>query len=112
MGVLARLRRSSPQDDEPEWTIVRESRALPVRIVLAICTALVGSIATTPMTAQVQLPSVNLGETNFEDGFADTFVGFESEIFSQVRPSTLTTLPRMRCSKMFGWGLTDIGCSN
>jgi len=27
-------------------------------------------MATTPMTAQVQLPSVNLGDTNFEDGFA------------------------------------------
>jgi len=70
MGVLASFRRSSAQDDEPEWIVVRERRALLVRAVLAICTALVGSIATTPITAQVQLPSVNLGDTNFEDGFA------------------------------------------
>jgi len=70
MGILVHFRRNSAQDDEPEWTTVRERRALSVRVVLAICTALVGSIATTPMTAQVQLPSVNLGDTNFEDGFA------------------------------------------
>ena len=70
MGVLARFRRSSAQDDEPEWIIIREGRALLVRAIFAICTALVSSIATTPMTAQVQLPSVNLGDTNFEDGFA------------------------------------------
>ena len=70
MCVLGRFRRSSAQGNEPEWTIVPEKRALSVKVVLAICTALVGSIATTPMTAQVQLPSVNLGDTNFEDGFA------------------------------------------
>jgi hypothetical protein len=70
MCVLGRFRRSSAQGNEPEWTIIPEKRALSVKVVLALCTALVGSIATTPMTAQVQLPSVNLGDTNFEDGFA------------------------------------------
>jgi len=70
MGILVHFSLNSAQDDEPEWTTVRERRAFSVRVVLAICTALVGSIATTPMTAQVRLPSVNLGDTNFEDGFA------------------------------------------
>src|SRR5260370_11783396 len=44
--------------------------AVMVKAVLTIGTALLGSIATTPMTAQVQLPTVNLEDTNFEDGFA------------------------------------------
>jgi hypothetical protein len=47
-----------------------QERTVLARAVLAICTALVGSITTTPMTAQVHLPVVNLGGTNFEDGFA------------------------------------------
>ena len=44
-----------------------QKRAILAKSVLTICTALVGSIATTSMTAQVQLPTVNLGDTNFED---------------------------------------------
>jgi hypothetical protein len=36
----------------------------------AICTAVMCCIAITPMRAQVKLSSVNLGDTNFEDGFA------------------------------------------
>jgi len=36
----------------------------------------------TPMTAQVQLPTVNLGDTNFEDGFAGP--GFLLEEFPDV----------------------------
>src|ERR1700688_1072260 len=47
-----------------------QSRTTLAKAALAICAALVGGIATTPMRAQVQLPGVNLGDTNFEDGFA------------------------------------------
>jgi hypothetical protein len=47
-----------------------QSRTILTKVVLTICSAVMGCIATTPMIAQVQLPSVNLGDTNFEDGFA------------------------------------------
>jgi len=47
-----------------------QRRAIWAKAALAICAVLVGGIATTPMRAQVQLPGVNLGDTNFEDGFA------------------------------------------
>ena len=70
MGIVVHSGRSSAQDDETDRMIVRERRALLVRGVLAICAALVGGIAISPMRAQVQLPGVNLGDTNFEDGFA------------------------------------------
>ena len=40
------------------------------KAVLTICATLVGGIATSPIAAQVQLPTVNLGFTSFEDGFA------------------------------------------
>ena len=70
MDVVADLWPSSAQDDEPEQIIGRERGTLLVRAVLTICTALAGSIAVPQMTAQVQLPAVNLGDTNFEDGFA------------------------------------------
>jgi hypothetical protein len=45
-------------------------RAILVKAVLSVCAAFMGGIATTPVSAQVQLPAVNLGDTNFEDGFA------------------------------------------
>jgi hypothetical protein len=47
-----------------------QRRAVLAKVALAMCTGLVGFSATTPMKAQVQLPGVNLGDTNFEDGFA------------------------------------------
>jgi hypothetical protein len=56
-----------------------QKRAILAKAVLA---ALVASIATTPVTAQVQLPAVNLGDTNFEDGFAAP--GFLLEEFPEV----------------------------
>ena len=48
----------------------RQSRTILAKAALTICTAVMGSVAATPMKAQVQLPAVNLGDTNFEDGFA------------------------------------------
>jgi hypothetical protein len=59
MDILAPLKQLRPQ-----------RRAILAKVALAICTALVGGLATTPMRAQVQLPGLNLGDTNFEDGFA------------------------------------------
>jgi hypothetical protein len=59
-----------------------QKRNLLAKAVLTIWTALVGGIATTPMIAQVQLPAVNLGDTNFEDGFAGP--GFLLEEFPDV----------------------------
>src|ERR1700726_795444 len=58
------------------------SRAILATPVLTVCAAFVGGLATTPITAQVQLPSVNLGDTNFEDGFAGP--GFLLEEFPDV----------------------------
>jgi hypothetical protein len=52
------------------------------KTVFTICTAVAGSVTTTLMTAQVQLPTVNLGDTNFEDGFAGP--GFLLEEFPDV----------------------------
>ena len=57
-------------------------RTISAKAVLTICTVLIGSVAATPMAAQVQLPSVNLGDTNFEDGFAGP--GFLLEEFPDV----------------------------
>jgi hypothetical protein len=48
-----------------------QRRAIRLGVVFAICAAMIGGPATTRIMAQVQLPSVNLGDTNFEDGFAD-----------------------------------------
>jgi hypothetical protein len=59
MDILGPLKQLRPQ-----------RRAILAKVALAICTALVGGTATTPMRAQVQLPGLNLGDTNFEDGFA------------------------------------------
>jgi hypothetical protein len=59
-----------------------QGRAILARTAFTICIALVGSIATTSMKAQVQLPTVNLGDTNFEDGFAGP--GFLLEEFPGV----------------------------
>lgn len=47
-----------------------QKRTILVHAILVLCTAFIGSIATTSVKAQVQLPNVNLGDTNFEDGFA------------------------------------------
>lgn len=58
ISILAALRRWGSQ-----------KRMILAKAGLTLCTALMGSVATTPMNAQVQLPSVNLGDTNFEDGF-------------------------------------------
>src|SRR5580658_5329730 len=57
-------------------------RTVLAKVSFAICTALVGGIAATSMRAQVQLPGVNLGDTNFEDGFAGP--GFLLEEFPDV----------------------------
>jgi outer membrane putative beta-barrel porin/alpha-amylase len=59
-----------------------QKRAHLAKVVLTNCTVLVGGIATPPVTAQVQLPTVNLGDTNFEDGFAGP--GFLLEEFPDV----------------------------
>lgn len=64
-------------------------RALLARAILTICAVFMGGIATNRMAAQVQLPAVNLGDTNFEDGFADR--GILLEEFPDVYVSgTLT----------------------
>jgi hypothetical protein len=63
--------------------------ALLARAILTICAVFMGGIATNRMAAQVQLPAVNLGDTNFEDGFADR--GLLLEEFPDVYVSgTLT----------------------
>ena len=48
-----------------------QKRTILAKVVLTICVALMYGIASARMAAQVQLPAVNLGDTNFEDGFAD-----------------------------------------
>lgn len=45
------------------------SRVVPSRIVVVLAAAMLCAMAA-PCSAQVQLPTVNLGDTNFEDGFA------------------------------------------
>ena len=65
-----------PERKGPQW------RLSVARAVLAICASLVGEIATSPIAAQVQLPTVNLGFTRFEDGFAAP--GFVLEEFPDV----------------------------
>jgi hypothetical protein len=59
-----------------------QKRTILPKVALAICAVLVGTIAASPMRAQVQLPGVNLGDTNFEDGFAGP--GFLLEEFPDV----------------------------
>jgi hypothetical protein len=59
-----------------------QKRAILARAVLTVCTALLGCIGISSMSAQVQLPAVNLGDTNFEDGFAGA--GFLLEEFPDV----------------------------
>ncbi|WP_260703584.1 SphA family protein [Edaphobacter flagellatus] len=71
VDIIAALKQTSSRS----WT-------RSVKAVLTICTAIMGCISTTPLTAQVQLPSVNLGDTNFEDGFAGP--GFLLEEFPDV----------------------------
>jgi len=71
MEILAPITQLGPQ-----------RRTILAKAALAICTVLVGGIATAPMRAQVQLPGVNLGDTNFEDGFAGP--GFLLEEFPDV----------------------------
>ena len=61
-------------------------RAIWAKAALGICAVLVGGITTTLMKAQVQLPGVNLGDTNFEDGFAAP--GFLLEEFPDVYVSS------------------------
>jgi hypothetical protein len=72
-------------------------RTILAKAVLTICTALIGSFATIPMTAQVQLPSVNLGDTNFEDGFAGPGLLLEEfpDVYSAdtLKDSKGTTVP-------------------
>ena len=82
IDVIHHLWPSSAQDDEPEEIIVRERGTFLVRAVLTVCAALLGSIAVPQMAAQVQLPAVNLGDTNFEDGFSAP--GFLLEEFPDV----------------------------
>src|ERR1700722_11146400 len=69
----------------PLTRLGQHGRTIFAKAALAICTSLVGSIATTPMRAQVQLPGGNLGDTNFEDGFAGP--GFLLEEFPDVYAS-------------------------
>ena len=57
--IFAPLKQQGPQ-----------RRAILAKAAFAICAAFVGGMAATPSRAQVQLPGVNLGDTNFEDGFA------------------------------------------
>jgi anthranilate 1,2-dioxygenase (deaminating, decarboxylating) large subunit len=59
-----------------------QRRAIWAKAALAICAALVGGNATNQIRAQVQLPGVNLGDSNFEDGFAAP--GFLLEEFPDV----------------------------
>jgi hypothetical protein len=63
-----------------------QKRTILAKVALAICAVLVGAIAATPVKAQVQLPGVNLGDTNFEDGFAGP--GFVLEEFPDVYASS------------------------
>lgn len=78
------------QRDSRRWAVL-------AKVIFPICIALVGCIATTPLIAQVQLPAVNLGDTNFEDGFAGP--GFLLEEFPDVyiadtlKDSNGTTVP-------------------
>jgi hypothetical protein len=53
------------------WVWKARSRVVPPRIVAVLVAALLCALAAlSPCFAQVQLPAVNLGDTNFEDGFA------------------------------------------
>ena len=74
-----------------------QRRAIWAEATLAICAVLVVSIATTPMSAQVQLPGVNLGDTNFEDGFAAPRVLLEEfpdvYVSSTLKDSDGATVP-------------------
>jgi hypothetical protein len=62
--------------------IERRRRAVLAKAVFTVCAALPVCFAAAPMAAQVQLPGVNLGDTNFEDGFAAP--GFLLEEFPDV----------------------------
>lgn len=53
------------------WVWKARSRVVPPRIVAVLVAAVLCALAAlSPCFAQVQLPAVNLGDTNFEDGFA------------------------------------------
>lgn len=67
--------------DKEQFAASGSTRALS-RAILVVCIAFVIVIRATPMAAQVQLPNVNLGDTNFEDGFAGP--GFLLEEFPDV----------------------------
>lgn len=58
------------------------TRAFLVRAMFAISAVFMCGVTAAPLTAQVQLPAVNLGDTNFEDGFAGA--GFLLEEFPDV----------------------------
>jgi hypothetical protein len=73
--IFAPLKQQGPQ-----------RRAILAKAALAICASFVGGIVATPTSAQVQLPGVNLGDTNFEDGFAGP--GFLLEEFPDVYVSS------------------------
>lgn len=62
-------------------------RSILAKAALAICTVLIGVIVATHVHAQVQLPGINLGDTNFEDGFAAP--GFLLEEFPDVYVSSI-----------------------
>jgi hypothetical protein len=59
-----------------------QRRTILAKAAFTICAVLVAGVATAPVKAQVQLPGVNLGDTNFEDGFAGP--GFLLEEFPDV----------------------------
>lgn len=62
-----------------------QHRSIMVRAALVLTALLLSGIVGVPMMAQVQLPAVNLGDTNFEDGFAGP--GFLLEEFPDVYSS-------------------------
>jgi hypothetical protein len=66
----------------PQTLLGLQRRTILAKAAFAICAVLVAGVATAPVKAQVQLPGVNLGDTNFEDGFAGP--GFLLEEFPDV----------------------------
>ena len=79
IDVLAFRKRAEPR-----------RRAVVTKAVFVFCAVLAGAFAATPMAAQVQLPGVNLRDTNFEDGFAAP--GLESNVEMGTREVVVTLL--------------------